>query len=105
MHAAQKQARQGFQQNASLPKGDPAIIAAITHAEEVSAILRQNVVQGKHVGDDKYSKIESYLDHVCILMATPGLRIHEETERGDNNTIKMPNGQKVVIDGKTCAQK
>jgi complex III assembly factor LYRM7 len=33
------------------------------------------------------------------------LRIHEHTERGDNDTIKMPNGQKVVIDGKTCADR
>jgi hypothetical protein len=33
------------------------------------------------------------------------LRIHEHTERGDNDTVKMPNGQKVVIDGKTCADR
>lgn len=33
------------------------------------------------------------------------LRIHEETERGDNDTVNMPNGQKVVIDGKTCADR
>jgi hypothetical protein len=36
---------------------------------------------------------------------SPELRIHEHTERGDNDTVKMPNGQKVVIDGKTCADK
>ena len=34
-----------------------------------------------------------------------GLRIHEETERGDNDTVKMPNGQKVKIDGKTCSDR
>lgn len=33
---------------------------------------------------------------------TAGLRIHEETERGDNDTIKMPGGQTVTIDGKKC---
>lgn len=33
------------------------------------------------------------------------LRIHEHTERGDNDTIKMPNGKKVVIDGKKCSEK
>jgi len=33
------------------------------------------------------------------------LRIHEKTERGDNDTIKMPNGQKVVIDGKKCSDR
>jgi complex III assembly factor LYRM7 len=31
------------------------------------------------------------------------LRIHEHTERGDNDTVKMPNGQSVVIDGKKCS--
>ena len=31
------------------------------------------------------------------------LRIHEDTERGDNDTVKLPNGKTVVIDGKTCA--
>lgn len=33
------------------------------------------------------------------------LNIHEHTERGDNDTIKMPGGKTVVIDGKTCADK
>ena len=31
------------------------------------------------------------------------LRIHEHTERGDNDTIKMPNGKTVVVDGKKCS--
>jgi len=33
------------------------------------------------------------------------LRIHEHTERGDNDTVKMPNGQMVVIDGKKCSDR
>ena len=33
------------------------------------------------------------------------LRIHKDTERGDNDTIKLPNGKTVKIDGKTCAEK
>jgi hypothetical protein len=33
------------------------------------------------------------------------LRIHEHTERGDNDTVKMPNGQTVVIDGKKCSDR
>jgi hypothetical protein len=33
------------------------------------------------------------------------LRIHERTERGDNDTVKMPNGQRVVIDGKKCSDR
>lgn len=36
------------------------------------------------------------------LMTETELRIHEDTERGDNDTIKMPDGKRVVIDGKTC---
>jgi complex III assembly factor LYRM7 len=31
------------------------------------------------------------------------LNIHEHTERGDNDSIKMPNGKTVVIDGKKCS--
>jgi len=86
--AARHEARAGFLKNASLSPEDPALAPAIAHAEDVANILRQNVVQGKHEGDDMYK-----------------LRIHEHTERGDNDTIKMPNGQKVVIDGKTCADR
>jgi len=88
LHAAQQQARDAFRTNASLVSNDPAAISAIEHAESVAKILRENVVQGKYVGEDKYK-----------------LRIHEDTERGDNDTVKMPNGQKVVIDGKTCADR
>jgi len=86
LNAAKTQMRSGFEQNASLAPEDPATAAAIEHANGVAQILRRNVVQGKHVGDNKYK-----------------LRIHEETERGDNDSIKMPNGKRVVIDGKTCA--
>lgn len=44
------------------------------------------MVQGqKAEGDEKYK-----------------LNIHEHTERGDNDTIKMPSGKNVTIDGKTC---
>ncbi|OBT73400.1 hypothetical protein VF21_08087 [Pseudogymnoascus sp. 05NY08] len=85
LHAAQAQARGAFRENASLAPEDPLAVKAITHAKEVSAILRENIVQGKNVGDNKYK-----------------LRIHAETERGDNDSIKMPNGQKVKIEGKKC---
>jgi len=88
LHAAQRQARDAFRSNAALQADDPAIAKAIEHAEGVAKILRENIVQGKHVGDDKFK-----------------LRIHDEIERGDNDTVKMPNGQSVVIDGKTCADR
>jgi len=89
LHAAQQEARTHFQKNASLLPSDPAVAPAIKHAEEVAQILRQNVVQGK-----LEESTEAYK-----------LRIHKDTERGDNDTIKMPNGQTVVIDGKSCADR
>ncbi|KAI5924615.1 hypothetical protein F4810DRAFT_664404 [Camillea tinctor] len=85
--AARISIRDGFRANASLTPSDPNLPGAIKHAQEVASILRQNVVQGKMEG-------EAYK-----------LRIHKDTERGDNDTIKMPNGTKVKIDGKTCSDK
>lgn len=88
LHAARREARNGFRKNSAMLLEDPALANAIAHAEEVAQILKQNVVQGKQEGDNKYK-----------------LRIHEHTERGDNDTVKMPNGQSIVIDGKTCANR
>ncbi|OTA99000.1 hypothetical protein M426DRAFT_96684 [Hypoxylon sp. CI-4A] len=86
-NAARASIRDGFRANASLDPTSPEVPGAIKHAEEVAAILRQNIVQGQKDG-------EVYR-----------LRIHEDTERGDNDTVKLPNGQKVTIDGKTCADR
>ncbi|KAI1641897.1 uncharacterized protein F4817DRAFT_28327 [Daldinia loculata] len=85
--AARASIRESFQVNASLESTDPELPGAIKHAEEVAAILRQNIVQGKKDGE------------------TYKLRIHKDTERGDNDTVKFPNGQTVKIDGKTCADR
>ncbi|CZR63702.1 probable Mitochondrial zinc maintenance protein 1, mitochondrial [Phialocephala subalpina] len=86
LHAARQEARSNFRKNASLSIDDPALGTAIAHAEEVAKFLAENVVQGKHEGDNMYK-----------------LRIHEQTERGDNDTVKAPGGGKpIVIDGKTC---
>ncbi|EHK22780.1 uncharacterized protein TRIVIDRAFT_78785 [Trichoderma virens Gv29-8] len=71
--AAQNQIRQGFQENRALDSSS-GIQAAIRHAEDVATILRQNIVQGQ--------KIESNGDE-----HTYKLRIHEHTERGDNDSI------------------
>jgi complex III assembly factor LYRM7 len=93
-----------------MEQDDPALAPAISHAEEVAKILRENVVQGKRVdrdGEERYSEcffVHGYGSESRGLMRT-GLRIHEHTERGDNDTVKMPNGQKVVIDGKTCSDR
>lgn len=40
-----------------------------------------------------------------MIITLLGLRIHEDTERGDNDTVKMPNGQMVKIDGKKCSDR
>jgi len=81
--AAQESIRRGFRENAGLPATDPSIQPALQHAEEVASFLRSNVVQGVKDGD------------------TYKLRIHEETERGDNDTIKIGN-QNISISGKKC---
>ncbi|CAG8981472.1 hypothetical protein HYALB_00003043 [Hymenoscyphus albidus] len=128
LQAARLEARTAFEQKASLQPNDPAVGPAIAHAEEVAKILTENIVQGKNIGGDKYSKFSCLSfsfsfpsKSMCVLSVTicsekhwyrsrevlfyTELRIHEKTERGDNDTIKMPNGQKVVIDGKPCSQR
>ncbi|KAH6884069.1 hypothetical protein B0T10DRAFT_564655 [Thelonectria olida] len=69
--AAQLQIRNEFRQKASLD--DAGIPAAIQHAQEVARVLRENVVQGKQSAESQ---------------DTYKLRIHEHTERGDNESIK-----------------
>lgn len=81
LNAARSSIRESFRANATLEPTSPEFPAAVKHAEEVALILRQNVVQGKKEGD-LYK-----------------LRIHEEIERGDNNTIKLAGGN----GGKCCS--
>ena len=57
LHAARAEARNSFLKNATLQPEDPALAAAIKHAEEVAIILRENVVQGEKNrgrGEEKY---------------------------------------------------
>jgi hypothetical protein len=56
LHAARTEARNSFQKNAMLSPNSPESVAAVSHAEEVAKILKQNVVQGKKEGEDLYSK-------------------------------------------------
>ncbi|KAF3002128.1 hypothetical protein G7054_g178 [Neopestalotiopsis clavispora] len=85
LNAALTQIRTGFRENASLDPKSPEIDGHIKHAEDVATILRENVVQGRRNGD-KYK-----------------LRIHEHTERGDNDTVKMAGGKTVKIGGGCCS--
>ncbi|KAK0632960.1 mitochondrial zinc maintenance protein 1, mitochondrial [Immersiella caudata] len=84
LDAARQQIRQGFREKATLPSSDPQIQPALKHAEEVAQFLRTNLVQGKKEGD-------RYV-----------LRIHDDIERGDNDTVKLGN-KTVKIDGKKCS--
>ncbi|MCJ1363093.1 Mitochondrial zinc maintenance protein 1, mitochondrial [Acarospora aff. strigata] len=72
--AARHEARKRFDSSCQLPAGSEGAVAGIAHAEDVARILRQNVVQGQQV-DERGEKYQ--------------LRIHEDTERGDNDTVKM----------------
>lgn len=71
LSAAKQQIRQSFQANSGLSPSDPNTQPAIQHAVDVAKFLKENVVQGKRQEDDKFV-----------------LRIHEHTERGDNDSIK-----------------
>ncbi|KAI1199830.1 hypothetical protein F5X97DRAFT_322085 [Nemania serpens] len=83
--AARSSIREGFRANAALEPTSPEFPAAVKHAEEVATILRQNVVQGKREGD-RYK-----------------LRIHEDTERGDNDTVKFSGQTLSTGGGKRCS--
>ncbi|KAF2280219.1 mitochondrial zinc maintenance protein 1, mitochondrial [Westerdykella ornata] len=76
--AARLQARQNFEANRGIPAGSEEMAKQIAHAEEVAKFLRENVVQGQAVDE----KGESFR-----------LRIHEHTERGNNEDIKKGKGK------------
>lgn len=53
---ARDQIRAGFREKAALSPTDPAVAPAVQHAQQVAAMLRENVVQGRSDGDGRYSK-------------------------------------------------
>ncbi|KAL2143108.1 hypothetical protein VTI28DRAFT_322 [Corynascus sepedonium] len=87
LEAARQSIRQGFRDKASLPASDPSIAPAIQHAEEVATFLKANLVQGKREGN------------------TYKLRIHEHTERGDNDSIKKGNKNTQTDGFKCCSER
>ncbi|KAI0476292.1 hypothetical protein GGR56DRAFT_463403 [Xylariaceae sp. FL0804] len=82
LSAARAEIRKAFHANASLEPSSPAAADAIQHSKQIAMILRQNLVQGKLEG-------EAYK-----------LRIHDETERGDNDTVKIAGGS--TLGGPKC---
>src|SRR6266480_225893 len=96
LSAARQQIRSGFRDKSSLELSDPALGPAIQHAEDVARILRANVVQGRREGSLLYSRCGMRVALACELgvpnadRSTTELRIHEDTERGDNDSVKTP---------------
>ncbi|UNI22136.1 Mitochondrial zinc maintenance protein 1, mitochondrial [Purpureocillium takamizusanense] len=86
--AAQDQIRHEFRQRSALDASAPDAQAALQHAGEVARFLRENVVQGRKAADEE---------------GTYKLRIHEHTERGDNESIKM--GSMGTLGGGGCGCK
>ncbi|KAJ5726838.1 Mitochondrial zinc maintenance protein 1 [Penicillium malachiteum] len=84
MMAARQEARRNFDQNrrVAIDTG-----MQINHAIEVANILRHNLVQGAREDGNEAAKWE--------------LRIHDEIERGDNDSIKVA-GKDVKIH-KACS--
>ncbi|KAL9585241.1 MAG: hypothetical protein Q9203_004336 [Teloschistes exilis] len=65
-------ARSNFESSRSLSPESNEALAAVKHAEEVAGVLRRNIVQGHR--KDEGEKFR--------------LRIHDDIERGNNDTIK-----------------
>jgi complex III assembly factor LYRM7 len=108
LDAARQQIRQGFREKASLSPSDPTVQPAIQHAEEVASFLKTNLVQGRREGD-KYSECaSSFLCWLDMLLTALDLelRIHQYTERGDNDSIKLGN-KNITVDGgvKCCSER
>ncbi|KAL4804022.1 hypothetical protein BDV18DRAFT_143695 [Aspergillus unguis] len=82
--AARQEARQNFEKHRRLGIDTP---MQINHAIEVASILRHNIVQGAREAGDESAKWE--------------LNIHDEIERGDNDSIKV-GGKSVKVD-KPCS--
>lgn len=87
--AAQYEVRKNFDQTRSLLLDSEQTSKRIAQAEEIAKFLRENVVQGEAV-DGEASRYK--------------LRIHEHTERGDNEDIKKGGkGNGNTLEGKCCS--
>jgi len=93
LYAARRAARDGFESNESLSFDSKEATESIQHAEDVSRLLRENLVQGRVVEGKENSYSEKALLVSCgnpyELTTIIELRIHEHIERGDNESIKL----------------
>ncbi|USP74048.1 Mitochondrial zinc maintenance protein 1, mitochondrial [Curvularia clavata] len=85
--AARAEVRKNFESNRDLRIGSEEMEKSLVHAEEVSKFLRENVVQGQ--ADESEGKYT--------------LRIHEHTERGNNEDIKKGKGKSTLGGTKCCS--
>lgn len=80
--AARQQMREGM---INPPNQELNADEQIQHLNEVARFLRENIVQGKQVQEDKYH-----------------LNIHKDTELGDNETIKTAKKTLAAQGGGCC---
>ncbi|KAB2577104.1 hypothetical protein BFW01_g2310 [Lasiodiplodia theobromae] len=86
LSAARMKARDDFDAQRSLDPDSEDAKKAVTHANDVAKFLRENVVQGQANDNGRYK-----------------LRIHEHTERGDNESIKQNKGNNTLSGVKCCS--
>jgi len=86
--SARYEIRKNFDQNRGLSSGNEDVGKKIAFAEEVAMFMRQNLVQGEQVDavEERYK-----------------LRIHEHTERGDNEDIKKAGKGNSLAGVKCCS--
>ncbi|KAF2488023.1 hypothetical protein BDY17DRAFT_243217 [Neohortaea acidophila] len=73
--ASRHYARDQFRKDGRLASGSTEAGQCVEHAQDVTKILRENVVQGKKKGDNTYK-----------------LNMHEDTQRLDNHTATTLKG-------------
>ncbi|KAI4747930.1 hypothetical protein E4T50_01807 [Aureobasidium sp. EXF-12298] len=89
LYNSRRFARDSFDQNRGIKAGSIEAEKAVEHAQGVAQILRENVVQG---ATDK-EESETYK-----------LRIHDHTEKGDNESVKQFKGTtKSFAEVKRCS--
>ncbi|KAG9953182.1 hypothetical protein KCU81_g6687, partial [Aureobasidium melanogenum] len=89
LYNSRRFARDSFDQNRGIKAGSIEAEKAVEHAQGVAQILRENVVQG---ATDK-EESDTYK-----------LRIHDQTERGDNESVKQFKGTtKSFAEVKRCS--
>jgi complex III assembly factor LYRM7 len=96
--ASRTEARNRFEMNRGLDPHSEEYAQALEEAQGVATVLRQNVVQGASAEGDKFSMLWQYAGQTSLTAAD--LRIHEETEKGDNDSVKQsPQG---TLGGQKC---